>query len=62
MASYRKGDEIKVAATAIHRSSGSAYRGSKGKIVDVTGDGYVIRFDDGGWHAETVKDHEIEQA
>jgi hypothetical protein len=61
MAQYSEGTRVK-AAKVVHRSAGSAWPGATGKIVKVTGDGYTIRWDDGGWHAETVKDGEIERA
>ncbi|HLL69162.1 MAG TPA: hypothetical protein VK453_26140 [Micromonosporaceae bacterium] len=61
MGTYREGERVK-AAKVVHRSAGSAWPGARGKIVKVTGDGYVIRWDEGGWQAETVKDAEIERA
>src|SRR6266508_2682871 len=61
MAQYREGQKIK-AIKVVHRSSGSAWPGTTGKIVKITGDGYTVRWDNGGWHAETVKDNEIERA
>ena len=57
---YQQGDKIKAAQT-IHRSAGSAWPGDRGRIVKVTGDGYVIRWDNGGWESEIVKDHELER-
>jgi len=61
MAQYGDGTRVR-AVKAVHRSSGSAWPGTIGKVVKVTGDGYTIRWDNGGWHADTVKDHEIERA
>jgi len=59
MATYKEGQKVK-AVKVVHRSAGSAWPGATGKVVKVTGDGYTVRWDDGGWHAETVKDGEIE--
>jgi ribosomal protein L21E len=59
MAQYREGQKIK-ATTTIHRSTGSAWPGDTGKIVKVTGDGYHIRWDKGGWTGDVVKDSEVE--
>ena len=61
MAQYNEGQRVRAVKT-IHRSAGSAWSGETGKIVRTTGDGYVIRWDSGGWTAETVKDNEIESA
>jgi hypothetical protein len=61
MANHSAGTRVKAVRT-IHRSSGSAWPGATGRITKVTGDGYVIRWDSGGWTAETVKDDEVESA
>jgi len=61
MANHREGQKIK-AVKVVHRSAGSAWPGATGRIVKVTGDGYTIRWDDGGWQADIVKDHEIERS
>ncbi len=61
MGSYSEGQRVKAVKT-VHRSSGSAWPGATGKIVGKTGDGYTVRWDDGGWQAETVRDNEIERA
>jgi len=61
MAQFSEGQRVKV-IKVVHRSRGSAWPGSTGKIVRVTGDGYVVRWDDGGWEADRVKDDEVERA
>lgn len=58
---HSEGTRVK-ATTTIHRSTGSAWSGDVGRIVRVTGDGYVIRWDKGGWVAEVVKDNEVDAA
>lgn len=58
---YSAGATVK-ATTTIHRSAGSAWPGDTGRIVRITGDGYVIRWDKGGWVSEVVKDGEVESA
>lgn len=58
MSQYREGQRVKAVKT-IHRSSGSAWPGATGRVIKVTGDGCVIRWDDGGWTADVVKDNEI---
>jgi hypothetical protein len=60
VASYSEGQRVK-AVKVVHRSAGSAWPGAAGKVVKVTGDGYTILWDDGGWSAETVRDSEIER-
>lgn len=60
MANYREGQRVR-AVSVVHRSIGSAWPGARGKITKVTGDGYTVRWDDGGWEAETVRDSEIER-
>jgi hypothetical protein len=57
---YRKGQKIKVEATSIQRSNGSAWKGEEGEIIGETGDGYKIRFKS-GFVAETIKEHEIRE-
>lgn len=56
---YSSGQRVK-AVKVVHRSAGSAWPGSAGKVVDVTSDGYKIRWDHDGHVAERVKDDEIE--
>jgi hypothetical protein len=58
---YSSGDRVK-AAKVVHRSAGSAWPGTTGRVVKTTGDGAVIRWDNGGWEAESVKDDELERA
>lgn len=60
MGQYSAGQKVK-AVKVVHRSSGSAWPGTTGKIVKATGDGYEIRWDNGST-ATTVKDNEIEKA
>lgn len=60
MSSYREGQRVQ-AATAIHRSSGSAWPGDKGKIIKVAGDGVVVQWDNGA-RTDVVKDNEISRA
>lgn len=57
---YSEGTRVK-AVKSIHRSAGSAWPGDSGKIVKVTGDGYHVRWDKGGWTAEVVKDYEVDR-
>jgi hypothetical protein len=61
MAQYKEGMRVKAAKT-IHRSGGSAWPGDRGQIVKVTGDGYHVRWESGGWTADVVKDDEVERA
>ncbi|OLB82029.1 MAG: hypothetical protein AUI14_01380 [Actinobacteria bacterium 13_2_20CM_2_71_6] len=61
MGTYRKGQQVIVATTTIQRTSGAAWRGERGVIVEETGDGYKVRFPS-GFVADRVKDHEIQQA
>ena len=61
MGQYSAGQRVR-AVKVVHRSTGSAWPGATGKVVRTTGDGYVIRWDDGGWEAQLVKDNEIERA
>jgi hypothetical protein len=58
MSQYEKGKPVK-AVKVVHRSGGSAWPGTSGKVVDVKGDGLTIRWAD-GHIAESVKDHEVE--
>lgn len=58
---FSSGSKVKAVKT-IHRSSGSAWPGQTGRVVKKTGDGYVIRFDNGNWEADVVKDNEIASA
>lgn len=59
MGTFREGQKVK-AVKVVHRSSGSAWPGATGRVVKVTGDGYTVQWDDGGWQAETVRDGEIQ--
>jgi ribosomal protein L21E len=61
MGDYREGQKVKATKT-IHRSGGSAWPGQTGRVVKKTGDGYVVRFDNGGWEADVVKGNEIDNA
>ena len=56
-----RGEKVQVAVTTIQRSNGAAWRGDRGTVIAVTGDGYRIRFDS-GFIAENVKDNEITNA
>ncbi len=60
MSSYSTGQRV-AATTTIHRSSGSAWPGDKGKIIKVEGDGVVVQWDNGA-RTDVVKDHEITRA
>lgn len=60
MSSYREGQRVKAAKT-IQRSSGAAWPGDAGRVTRVTGDGYVIRWDNGA-ETDIVKDDEISRA
>lgn len=57
MSSYSAGQRV-AAATAIHRSTGSAWPRDKGKIIKVEGDGVVVQWDNGA-RTDLVKDNEI---
>jgi hypothetical protein len=60
MPRYEEGQEIKVDTRTIQRSTGAAWKGEKGKILAVSGDGYRIKFGS-GFIADNVKDNEIEE-
>jgi ribosomal protein L21E len=61
VSTYRKGQKIRVASGSIQRSTGAAWAGDRGEVVEVTGDGYKVRFDS-GFVADNVRDNEIKQA
>jgi len=61
LSTYHTGQTVTVTAATIQRSNGAAWRGDRGQIVEVTGDGYKIRFGD-GFVADRVTDREIQQA
>jgi hypothetical protein len=50
---------LKVAATTIQRSAGAVWKGEKVKVVEVTGDGLIVRTASGTLLG-LVKDHEVE--
>jgi hypothetical protein len=60
MSSYSAGQRVK-ATTNIQRSSGAAWPGDTGRVTRVTGDGCVIRWDNGA-ETDVVKDNEISRA
>lgn len=59
MSSYSSGQRVR-ATKDIHRSSGSAYSGDRGRVIKTTGDGAVIEWDNGA-RTEVVKDSELER-
>jgi hypothetical protein len=61
LSTYGKGQKITPVVT-IQRSSGAAWPGEVGEVIEVTGDGYRIRFVKDGFVATHVKDHEIKAA
>lgn len=50
------------AVKTIHRTTGSAWPGDKGLIVDVTGDGYKIKWEKGDWIGDVIKDDDVTSA
>lgn len=54
-----KGDQVVVVAEVIHKTGGSAWRGTVGTILSKSGDGYRVRFPD--FVADNVKDDEIDK-
>lgn len=57
---YGMGREVRVITESIQRSNGAAWKGDVGVIVNVTGDGYQVRF--GNVVLDTVKDSDVTAA